>query len=340
MNFADVQRAIAAGLERGVDRAPARWASRAWRRLADPVRPVELPRSARVIGVGGATLGGSGKTPVVAALALALSERVAVLATAYRARAGRPALVRVGDDPRNVGDEALALARALAPRGICVVCGRERHAALAFAANIAPIVIADGLLQSRPRRLALSVLVLDASAPWGSGACPPAGDLRADAARLLDACDVILLGAGSGGASWQLRDDGRVLAYRDQLLGARTPGGELIGVDALASLRLGVTLAIARPQRVVRELEAHGIHPRAIRFAADHGQPTGGGARGLDAWLTTDKCGTKLGDSLVGVPVWVLERRLELPAALVERVRGNQHCSWSMSQRLRDKPPA
>jgi len=319
----EVRRAIARELERGVDRAPARWASRAWRALADPVRPARLPGSGFVIGVGGATLGGSGKTPVAAALALALSahRRVAVAATAYRARASRELVVRVDDDPRAVGDEALALARSLVPHGITVVGGGDRSSVLALAASIAPLVIADGLLQARPHRLALSVLVLDGSAPWGSGACPPAGDLRADPAKLLDACDVILLGASSGRAPWQVRDDRRVLVWHSALLGARTPSGKLVGVEALASLRLGVTLAIARPERVLRELAEHGIHPATVRLSADHAQPAANGSipSGLDAWLTTDKCKTKLGNELSGAPVWVLERRVELPSALVER---------------------
>jgi hypothetical protein len=44
--------------------------------------------------------------------------------------------------------------------------GEPRQTAVAQAAAAAEIVIVDGLLQARPRPLALSLLALDGAAPW------------------------------------------------------------------------------------------------------------------------------------------------------------------------------
>src|SRR4051812_11551403 len=78
-SFADDLRARAGRrLERGAPGSPiARALAGAWSAVAARAiaRPLRLPEGARVVGVGGATLGGAGKTPVAIALARALAER-------------------------------------------------------------------------------------------------------------------------------------------------------------------------------------------------------------------------------------------------------------------------
>jgi tetraacyldisaccharide-1-P 4'-kinase len=66
-------------LERGSSSLPIRALSRVWERFANVVRPLAIPPGVQVIGVGGATLGGSGKTPTVSPSAeLAATRQVAV----------------------------------------------------------------------------------------------------------------------------------------------------------------------------------------------------------------------------------------------------------------------
>src|SRR6185312_4199002 len=92
----------------------------------------------------------------------------------------------------DVGDDALACARLLSGTGVEVIVAPRRQEALDLAASRGHrTLVADALLQTAPRRLALGVLVVDALALWGSGACPPAGDLRAPREDLLAAADVI-----------------------------------------------------------------------------------------------------------------------------------------------------
>jgi tetraacyldisaccharide 4'-kinase len=321
-------------LERGAfDGTPARRASALWRRVADPVRPLALPSGARVVGVGGATLGGAGKTPLVLELARRLSargERVAVVATAYRARPGRARQVSVDDRVEQVGDEGLMLARALAP-SVPVVVAPARQDALELAAGLAPLVLVDALLQARPGRLSLSLLVLDASQPWGAGRCPPSGDLRADRERLLAASDAVLL-VGSAGNGVRVaverlcRRAGRPLfEVPARLRGARTPEGTLLGVEELSRRRVGLALAVAHPERIVAALRASGIVPAPTCFDADHGVPAPDRADPApEAWLATAKCATKLDREARRAPVWVLEQALEPPGELLSLVAGGK----------------
>ena len=296
------------------------------------MRPVPLSAAARVIGVGGATLGGAGKTPTVLALARALPGPVAVVASAYAAPRTRARVVRPDDDVSETGDEPLLLARALSGARVPTVLGTNRAEAIRLALTLAETVIVDGLLQTRPQRLGHSLLVLDATQPWGSGRCPPAGDLRARPERLLDASEAVLLcddpalpgAVGLAGRTY----GGPVFRAESEVLGAIAPGGQRVGLGELVKLRLGLVLAIARPERVERSLRVRGVVPASVKFFADHCAPKPwsgrlGGApqpaeRGLDAWLTASKCATKLGDRFEGAPVWVLDHRLSLPAALID----------------------
>lgn len=305
-----------------------------WSHVASPVRDVDLPQSARVIGVGGPTLGGSYKTPCVLALALSLAKRgeaVAVAAHGYRARVRAPRRVVPSDDVRDVGDDALSLSRELDEIGVPVVVGRHWDATVALAATKARIVIVDGLLQTSPRRLAWSVLVVDGSRPWGSAHCPPAGDLRAPPAVLIDASDTIVEVVDASAVTMRstasdpagLSGGGRT-AFRatSDIISLRGSGSRALSLEEAAQCRVGLLAAVARPERIVASLGARGIHPVETRIFGDHGALPERHARGrvaVDLWITTRKCATKLGAHYEDKPVWGLDHRLALPDELVNR---------------------
>ena len=79
MSFrASIGRRAARRLEAGSFRSwPARGLAAVWQRASSPVRRVHLPAGVRVVGIGGATLGGAGKTPLVLELARALAQQAA-----------------------------------------------------------------------------------------------------------------------------------------------------------------------------------------------------------------------------------------------------------------------
>jgi len=292
-------------------------------------RPLELPTAARVIGVGGATLGGACKTPFAIALAEALAKRgidVALVGHAYRAHPLRARVVDPNDRVVDVGDDALFAARRLAGSGIDVVVAPSRQAATSFAARRASFLVVDGLLQARPKRIARSILLLDGARSWHEGHCPPAGDYRAPLSALLCAADVAVV---VGDERQQNGADGSGLAdamFRlDRALG---PHGKVVPLADLSGAAVGLLLAVARPQRVVDALARRGLHPVATLAFPDHHRPsrdeldraTARATHRIDAWLTTGKCATKLPHLLAGAPVLVLDHALRLSDRLVDWV--------------------
>lgn len=321
MDNVGFRREVAAWLESGRFQGPlAEWTAKAWEKRSRPVRPLALPSGVAVVGVGGATLGGAGKTPVVMQLASELSARgarVAVVASSYRARPPMAVRVLSHHHVARIGDEALLMCRALPE--VPVYVGQNRERALALAARGADFVIVDGLLQAAPERLALSILVLDGAAPWGAGACPPRGDLRARRDRLLRACDALLV----DGSLDQLRDVALPVtrySFTRRLVAVELPGGERVSMDALGGKRLGLVTTMARPERLRQRLAKLGIEIVCFRAGADHGRLS---ARrrttpDIDAWLATAKCREQLGQVFENIPVWVLIEAVSLPEQLVE----------------------
>ena len=303
-------------LEEGrYDGVVARFLSRAWSVASARalVRSLPVPDGVRVVAVGGATLGGSGKTPLAIACARELARqgaRVALVGHAYRARPRRARLVKPGDSLAEVGDEALLAARALQPVGVPVFVAPSRALAIARAARDADVLVLDGVLQTAPARAALSLLAVDADEPWGrAAAVPPRGDLRAPVPALRAVSDLIVsVGDGSS--------DARVVSRGAHL------GEELLSWDALRSLRIGLACAIARPDRVRRFLARRGITPVAAVFVRDHAAIPAGALAArrnlVDVWLTTPKCALHV-DSR-HAPLATLDHHLVCSSALCARL--------------------
>jgi len=318
-----LRRVVARGLEQGTYRSiGARLVARIWEKSANPIRRVRLPIRPIVIGVGGPTLGGSYKTPLVLSLSRALTlsgARVAIVGHGYGAHVRGVTRVRPDDDVGDVGDDALWLARS--EPGVAVFVGSNRESTLARAAAGADVVIVDGLLQTRPRRLSLSILVVDAARPWGSGACPPRGDLRAAEERLVAAADCVI-SVRDAAAKATL---GAVLGAKSILHGARTPNA-FVPIADLPGYRVGLALAIGHPERVLNGLLSRGVTPVTTCFFADHERlldhpdRSSGFFPEVDAWLTTPKCRTKMQGVFRGAPVWTLEHEVVPPDALIERI--------------------
>ena len=167
-------------------------ASRLRRAVARPYR-APVP----VICVGNLVAGGSGKTPVALALAVALTTTglaIRVVTRGYGGRLGGPLLVDpAAHDAAMVGDEALLIA-ACAP---CWVA-RDRAAGVrhAVATGAGAILLDDGF-QNPTVEKDLSLVVVDGEYGFGNRRVIPAGPLReAVAAGLARADAIVLLGDG------------------------------------------------------------------------------------------------------------------------------------------------
>ncbi|MEJ7733491.1 MAG: tetraacyldisaccharide 4'-kinase [Polyangiaceae bacterium] len=316
--------AVGRALERGrpgstMDRAAeALWSSASARGLQ---RPLRLPAGAAVIGVGGATLGGAGKTPLCVELARALAEggaKVAVVGHAYRARPGRAQVVRPTDPVATVGDDALYAAGALASIGVPVVVAASRQDAVDRAARLADVLLVDGLLQARPRRLAASLLVVDAVTP-ATARCPPLGDLRAPWSALRAAADVVVRVVAEDAVETAegLGAEAPALLARSQTSTVELEGRE-VPLAALGTARVGLLVAVAHPERIERTLLRAGIVPRRVVALADHARLRCDriAAGDVDLWLTTARCRTKLPARVAGAPVATLVHRVDAAAVV------------------------
>jgi len=284
--------AIARRLERGAPvSALGELFARGWAKHAKLARP--LTSAIPALSIGGATLGGSGKTPLAIACArrlAAMGHRVALVGHAYGASPPRtPRRVRPNDDPEIVGDEAIECARAVSEAEVLVA--RSKQDALDEAARAADVVVLDGPLQLAPRRATLSLLAVDAREPWGSGACPPLGDLRAPREALLAATDHV---ARVAGTSRGVIDGGRLVLWEE-----------------LRALRIGLVTGVARPSRVHAFLHDHGIVPTCAVSFADHGAfhlPKAD----VDLWITTPK------DHARGAHHAFIDYHLDLPESVAK----------------------
>ena len=277
--------------------------------------------------VGGSTLGGSGKTRVALACARELASHganVVLIGHAYRASPRSARVVTADDAVEDAGDEALACARELAhasaagctsSAGVRVVVAPSRQAAVDLALALTPrasALVLDGPLQLSPVRSSLSILALDAAAPWGAGAAPPAGDLRASPEALLAHADHVV----------------HVDAAPRLVRVGSSRAVELTELaSSFAGARLGLFTALARPERLRRALAAAGLDPSETVRAADHGPLTPDLARLLvaansrvDLWLATSKCSLHLEAVQLGERLAILDGSLVLPSATAVRL--------------------
>jgi tetraacyldisaccharide-1-P 4'-kinase len=104
---------------------------------------------------------------------------------------------------------------------------------------------------------------------------------------------------------------------------AHDPDGREVALGNLGA-RVGLLVAVARPERIANALFYRGIQPAATIAFGDHDQPSRAalerriaGARPVDAWLTTAKCATKLPNAILGTRVFVLDYQVELPPGLI-----------------------
>ena len=265
---------------------------------------------ARVVSVGNLAVGGSAKTPLAAFLARELrgrGRRVALLARGVGGRKSREVNVvsdgeRMLAGPADVGDEPCLLA-ASAP-GVPVLAG-VRRAALglrAIAAFGADVLLLDDGFSHHPLARDLDLVCLDARLGLGNGHVLPRGPLREPVSALRRAHALVFTRAEPGDPP--LPGAARLPAGLPQFrvglrkLGLRpVEGGERAPLERLGGARVGLLAAIARPDRLARDLEALGAEVCARRVFADHHGYRPADVAGLDPellWVTTAKDAVKI----------------------------------------------
>jgi tetraacyldisaccharide 4'-kinase len=183
--------------------------------------------SVPVIVVGNITVGGTGKTPLVAWLAdylLKQGYHPGIVGRGYGGKASSwPQQVRSDSDPSIVGDESVLLASLT---GCPMAVAPDRYAAAEALVRYSncDVVIADDGLQHYALQRDVEIAVIDGVRRFGTGFMLPAGPLREPLGRLREVDLVVVNGLGSAGEfpmklktgkPHNLRDDNQTLALAE-----------------------------------------------------------------------------------------------------------------------------
>lgn len=290
-----------------------RWYARRARRLPRPV-----------VSVGNLHWGGTGKTPLVAAIASHLRDRglaVCILSRGYASRGRGVRVVSAGSGPllgpRVAGDEPVLLAGELP--GVAVIVGPDRwqageHALRRLDPRPDLFLLDDGFSHLALAR-DLDLVAFPAADPFAGGRLFPSGRLREPLASIARAHAVLLTGATGG-------EEGRELAEALRPYGFTGPGfasatlpgrprriagaGHPKGAELPPGTRVFLVSAVARPDAftaTVRSVLGQGLEIAGeLRFPDHHEYPpaslarieAGWKASGAEIVLTTSKDRVKL----------------------------------------------
>jgi tetraacyldisaccharide 4'-kinase len=291
-----------------------------------------LPRArlgGPVVSVGNLGVGGSGKTPVVARVAEILrdaGERVAVLSRGYGGSFRGEALV-VSDGTSvlagaaEAGDEPVMLARALP--GVVVAVGPRRDAVGRFVEarfGRRVHVLDDGFQHLRLER-DLDLVCLDVDDLDDRPL--PAGRLRERPSALARADLVLLTRLEAAPEAGIAALEGRLGRERCFRVARRVAGwSALDGAPAAPPARAYLLAAIARPERLERDVAASGVLVLGRAFFRDHHRfradelasvAERARAAGAEAVVTTAKDAVRLGGApALGLPVVVVATAAEI----------------------------
>ncbi len=295
------------------------------------LRTKKLP--APVVSVGNLTVGGTGKTPVVACLARLWRDRgrrVAILSRGYGGQSPGVTCISAGQNtytykkPPEVGEEPYWLARALP--GVAVYTGACRYAAgMAAWAEFKPdlFLLDDGFQHFQLHR-DLDLVLLDAASPFGNGRLLPRGPLREPLTALQAARIIILTRFDEQCHQAQLTAIRQAFPNHTVLTATIAPvrvtsypGGQAAAPAAMRHRALMAFAGLARPEVFAVTLQELGVDLKGFQAFPDHHaysprevQDLADAALGLkaEALITTAKDWASLGERWdAGVPLWVLE---------------------------------
>jgi tetraacyldisaccharide 4'-kinase len=275
-----------------------------------------LPRP--VISIGNLHWGGTGKTPLTAAVAAHLRDRglaVCILSRGYAGEGRGVRVVSVGGGPllgpKVAGDEPVLLAGELP--GVAVIVGPERWQAGQLAMQrldpVPDIFLLDDGFSHLALRRDLDLVAFPAADPFGGGRLPPGGRLREPLAAIDRASAVLLTGFTGGGLTGAaLAEALRPYGFAGPGFTSRTVPGRPRWIGGRrGELPPGATVflvsAVARPDTFTAAVRSLGYEIAGeLRFPDHHAYPSASLARIETAWkasgaasvLTTAKDRVKL----------------------------------------------
>ncbi len=200
-----------------------------------------------VICVGNLTVGGSGKTPVVAAIRRYFEQkgfRAASLSRGYKGELEGPLKVDFQTNTaREVGDEPLMLSC----HGEAWIGADRPSAAKAMQADGVQLIIMDDGHQNPTLHKDLSLVVIDGGNPWGNGFVVPKGPLREPVQVGLSRADGVIIMGKSDHKITELSGFPGAVIQSGVVPTGKAPGGPLVAFAG-----------IGRPQKFFDTLTSMG----------------------------------------------------------------------------------
>ncbi|MGA8260639.1 MAG: tetraacyldisaccharide 4'-kinase [Arenicellales bacterium] len=232
-----------------------------------PCRAVTFAKP--VVVVGGITVGGSGKTPLVMHVVRLLAARDRRPGIVSRGYGGRPRwlplIVDRNTPPSECGDEPAMMAANL-DIPVVVDPNRPRGVNELISALGCDIVVSDDGLQHYRMDRQVEIAVVGGAAPFGNGFCLPAGPLREPRSRLKEV-DLVVYGGVAD------REGTKPGAYRMEIRiegfihlggGGRRPAGDFEG------RRVHAVAGTGNPDGFFDALRGLGLNVQAHPFPDHH----------------------------------------------------------------------
>jgi tetraacyldisaccharide 4'-kinase len=291
-----------------------------------------------VISVGNLTTGGTGKSPLVAAIANHLAQkgrRVCILTRGYgRENSSERVVVSDGNHilvkVAKAGDEPLMLAEKLKGKA-AVICDADRVAAARWAQGSLAcdvFILDDGFQHLRIAR-DVNIATIDATNPWGNMRVLPAGILREPIKALRRADCIVLTRTEQAGVSDLVRQIEKV--SNALVLSSRTVLSEIRPLNSAKVLSkteinrqpVAVFCAVGNPEAFFN-LVRQEFELTETKVFRDHHQYTQADidratrnaiAAGAQALITTAKDEVKLRALRFDLPCYVLDIEIEIESA-------------------------
>ena len=265
--------------------------------------------SVPVVVVGNIHAGGTGKTPIVAALVSGLQEKgvkVGIISRGYGRKSKAVHVLNAESRVEDAGDEPLLLFRKTgAPTAVGSSRAEAGRALLAAYPDIGLIVADDGLQHYALRR-DVEIAVFPAADTGRTDLdLLPNGNLREPLSRL-DSADAVVVSGGKADTSFMPSENmfhSRI--ETGQIYRLNRPS-EKLDISTLSGKRVAAVAGIARPQRFFDTLTHMGIRLDQTVALPDHADISNRDLPPADVVLVTEKDAVKFSDGISLNHVWVL----------------------------------
>ena len=281
--------------------------------LLHPPTPLSVP----VVVVGGITVGGSGKTPVVLALIKELQargRRIGVVSRGYGgAQSNEPREVSDSTPATLVGDEPVLITKTTSVP--VVVCrDRRRAAERLISKHDLDVILSDDGLQHYQLPRTFEIAIVDGSRGLGNGRLLPMGPLREPPSRLSEVDFVLERNSEDA----QRRVSYQPTGFRHHATGQYMAIDQ--AVDMWGSYSVSAITGLGQPEQFFDLLRALGlaITTRALR---DHRPISSETLKSTEGQIVviTSKDAVKL-SSESDARIWILEIEAVVPDSLIEGV--------------------